>query len=89
MNQMPDERPVEHLGDDVCAIYEPSKQEKADGMVTKNARTCSLCNSMADRYSNRFQCQLNPNHMGDLFVGIFTDLTNPSPCNSVGVNERK
>lgn len=46
--------------------------------VVKNAVTCTLCHSPADLHNNCFyQCQKNPNHIGDTFVGIFTDLSWP------------
>lgn len=51
--------------------------EASDEPVVKNAVRCGVCGSPADRYSNRFQCQANHAHFGDLFVGIFTDLTHP------------
>ncbi len=54
---------------------EPTSAEKAEGMITRNAVQCGVCQSPAHRYSNCFQCSSNPNHMGDLNVGIFTDLT--------------
>jgi hypothetical protein len=46
----------------------------ADAIV-KNAVACGICQAPADRYNNRFQCQDNSNHVGDLNVGIFTDRT--------------
>lgn len=49
-----------------------------DEPITLNAVTCTICQSPAHRYSNRFQCSANPNHLGDLFVGIFSDLTMPT-----------
>jgi hypothetical protein len=55
--------------------FEPSIEEKKLGMVTKNAIKCGICYFSVDRYVNRFQCQKNPNHIGDLNVGIFCDLT--------------
>lgn len=45
--------------------------------IVKNAIQCGICLAPADRYCNRFQCQNNPNHIGDLNVGIFSDLTYP------------
>lgn len=46
-------------------------------LVVRNAVTCGICHGPADRYVNRFQCQHDPNHVGDLNVGIFSDLTPP------------
>jgi len=44
--------------------------------VVKNAVTCTICQSGADLINKSYyQCQSNPNHMGDTFVGIFSDLT--------------
>lgn len=57
--------------------FTPSQEEAAQGVVTKDAVTCGVCGSLAARYSNRFQCQKNPNHVGDLVFGIFSDLTPP------------
>lgn len=45
--------------------------------IVENARRCGICGGAADRYINRFQCQVSPAHMGDLNVGIFSDLTFP------------
>lgn len=55
--------------------FEPSDAELANGMITKNACQCLVCGANADRFQNRFQCQVNPNHIGDLVVGRFSDLT--------------
>lgn len=46
--------------------------------IVRNAVHCGICDGSADRYINWFQCQNNPNHVGDLTVGIFSDLTYPS-----------
>lgn len=43
--------------------------------IVKNAVECRICGGLADRYSMHFECQENPNHVADLFVGIFTDLS--------------
>ncbi len=45
--------------------------------IVCNAVRCGVCGEPADRYVNRFQCQANPNHVGDLNVGIFSDCTLP------------
>lgn len=50
-----------------------------DEPIVRNAVTCGICQSPADRHANRFQCQANPNHWGDLSVGIFSDLTYRTP----------
>jgi hypothetical protein len=39
----------------------------------KNAVTCGICQAPADKTPSCYQCQANPNHVGDLTVGIFTD----------------
>ena len=57
--------------------FTPTEKEELEGVITKNAVTCSVCSSPTDRFINYFQCQKNPNHLGDLFVGIFSDLTFP------------
>jgi hypothetical protein len=44
---------------------------------TKNACECTICNSPAEVSGTHYECQQNPNHMGDTFVGIFSDLTPP------------
>ena len=46
-------------------------------VIVKNAVRCRVCGAAADRHENRFECQANPNHVGDLNVGIFSDLTHP------------
>ena len=46
-------------------------------LIVKNAIACGICQAGADRYDILYQCQANPNHVGDLYVGIFTDLTHP------------
>lgn len=54
-----------------------------DKPLVKNAVTCTICQSPADRYSNMFVCQANKNHLGDLNVGIFSDLTPPDAWREV------
>ncbi len=49
----------------------------SNGLILKNVRRCGICQSSADRYSNRFECSKNPCHMADLYTGIFSDLTHP------------
>lgn len=51
--------------------------------LVKNAVTRTICQSPADRYSNVFVCQANKNPLGDLNVGIFSDLTPPEPWREV------
>ena len=46
-----------------------------DKPIVKNAVTCGVCGSPADRYENYFICQKNPNHIGDLMYGMFDDFT--------------
>lgn len=57
--------------------YTPSPEEQAEGMIVKNAVICTICRSPAHRYDWGFQCAANINHMGDLNMGIFSDLTYP------------
>jgi hypothetical protein len=57
-----------------CNIVENKMNDKP---IVKNAVTCGVCQSPADRYKYLYVCQANPNHLGDLYVGIFTDLTYP------------
>lgn len=45
--------------------------------IVKNAVRCGICNAPADRHEHCFVCQANPNHLGDMNVGIFSDLTPP------------
>lgn len=59
------------------AIGEAEVQE-SDEPIIKNAVRCGICQAAADRYENRFQCQTNPSHVGDLNVGIFTNLAHPA-----------
>ena len=48
-----------------------------DPIMIRRACMCRLCGAPADRYCNRFQCQVNPNHVADLNTGLFNDLTPP------------
>lgn len=50
-------------------------EQKANGMIVRNAVRCRICSAPADRYVNRFECQANPAHTGDLFAGVFIDRT--------------
>lgn len=45
--------------------------------LVKNAVRCGICGAPADRYYQYYECQKNPCHLGDCFVGIFSDLTPP------------
>ena len=60
---------------------EDNMNSYTDEPIVKNARRCGICGNQADRYVNRFQCQNNQSHIGDLFVGIFSDLTYPENKN--------
>jgi hypothetical protein len=53
------------------------RQLKGLDPIVKNAVSCGICGSPADRYIHTFECQTNPSHVGDLMVGIFSDLTYP------------
>jgi len=47
--------------------------------IVKNAVRRTICQSPADLHNKMYyQCQQNPNHLGDTWVGIFTDLSRPS-----------
>lgn len=54
------------------------RQQRGLVPIVKNARSCGVCGSAADRYIHTFECQTNPGHVGDLIVGIFSDLTPPN-----------
>ena len=43
--------------------------------IVRNAVRCGVCGAGADRYSYGFVCQANKNHVGDLVVGIFSDMS--------------
>ena len=55
--------------------FEPTPEEKAAGMITRNAVTCGICQEPAHRMQTHFQCSAVPGHVGDLNVGIFSDIT--------------
>jgi hypothetical protein len=60
-------------------IFTPTDEEKESGIKVKNAVRCTICESPADLLTAGFyQCQKNHAHLGDCFVGIFTDLTHPN-----------
>lgn len=46
--------------------------------IVRNALRCRICCASADRYAWGYQCQANHYHVGDLNVGIFSDLTPPA-----------
>lgn len=48
---------------------------KTENHIVKNAVRCSICNSPADRHGNIYVCQNKTAHMGDIFSGLFTDLS--------------
>jgi hypothetical protein len=52
-------------------------QKSGDAPIVENAVPCGLCQSGADRFKYMFICRSNPGHIGDLNVGIFSDLTFP------------
>lgn len=43
--------------------------------IAVNACSCDICGEPADRYHYGFQCRANRNHVGDLNVGLFDDLS--------------
>lgn len=45
--------------------------------MVPNARQCTICGASADKMDYGYQCQAIFGHVGDLYVGIFTDLTYP------------
>lgn len=51
----------------------PTEKEKARGMVIKNVRSCGICGGGADMYNGAYVCQKNPNHLGDITLGLFSD----------------
>ena len=53
--------------------FEPSDDEKGQGMLIKNACRCKICGGPADRYAWAFQCRNNPGHVADFYTGIFSD----------------
>ena len=55
--------------------FEPSDDEKGQGMLIKNACRCKICGGSADRYTWAFQCRNNMRHMADLNTGIFADFS--------------
>ena len=57
--------------------HKPTDEEYAAGMRCKNVMRCSICQAPADRYDYGYQCRAHPGHIGDPFVGIFSDLTYP------------
>lgn len=58
--------------------FTPTEEEKKAGIKVKNAVTCTVCGSPADLLTvGLYQCQKNYAHIGDCYVGIFTDLTYP------------
>lgn len=57
----------------------PTPEEKESGIKVKNAVRCTVCGSSADLLEvGIYQCQKNTAHLGDCWVGIFTDLTRPN-----------
>ena len=53
----------------------PSNEERARGMCIKNACRCGVCGGGADKYNGSYVCQENPNHLGDIRLGMFSDHT--------------
>lgn len=49
----------------------------SDTEIVKNAVRCTICGAAADliNWGSLYVCQSNPSHMGDIWVGIFTDLS--------------
>ena len=57
--------------------------------IVKNAVTCSICQSPADLINRtHYQCQQHAGHVGDTFVGIFSDLTHPEPVAPISPEQR-
>lgn len=49
---------------------------KPEDIKTPNAVQCRICEASADLMKvGMYVCQKNPLHVGDTFVGIFTDLS--------------
>lgn len=57
--------------------------------IARNAVPCGICQAPADRYDWGFQCQAQAGHVGDLIVGIFSDLTPPSAPSERGAGGRE
>lgn len=49
----------------------------SDTEIVKNAVRCTICGSSADLmdWGSFYECQSNPAHLGDIWVGIFTDMS--------------
>ena len=55
-----------------------SKFINSQDKIVKNAVKCDICQSPADLINGAYyQCQKNSSHLGDVFVGIFTDMSYP------------
>ena len=61
--------------EEACLHLIGAKNYAKPAPIVKNAVQCGICGGAADLYSMHFQCQANHNHVADLFVGIFTDLS--------------
>lgn len=55
----------------------PEVRVGGESGIVLNARRCGICGSPADRRGHLYQCQANNLHVGDVNVGIFTDLSYP------------
>ena len=54
-------------------------QPTAPKVVTPNAVRCGICGGPGDLIeAGIYVCRDNPAHMGDRFVGIWSDLTHPA-----------
>lgn len=67
-----------HMLLDEIEVAEGMLDDSPNERIVKNARRCGLCGAAADRYATHYQCQENSCHVGDLIVGIFSDLTPPT-----------
>ena len=57
--------------------------------IIKNAVTCTICGASANlRNRMYYQCQKNSAHIGDIWVGIFTDLSMEDEILEIYKNER-
>jgi 5'(3')-deoxyribonucleotidase len=50
------------------------KKKEKNVPLMRDAITCRICGTNADRYDNYFQCQNNPSHLADLLTGTFDEM---------------
>lgn len=63
---------------DIQGYFDPNKSERdAVPEFVRNACSCGICGSPADRHGAVFQCQKHPGHIADTMTGIFSDRSWP------------